>query len=153
MQFLENKIPPPIVAMTMGFAMWVISIYGPTVEIATLPRLVLISTAILLGALFCGFGVISFRRASTTVNPLKPETASSLVTSGIYQVSRNPMYVGFTLFLLAWAIQLGSPLALIGIPAYISYMNRFQVLSEERAMTALFGDEFLQYKSRVRRWL
>jgi protein-S-isoprenylcysteine O-methyltransferase Ste14 len=98
-------------------------------------------------------GVVSFRRAKTTVNPLKPEKASSLVTGGIYKVTRNPMYLGLVLVLLAWAVFLSSAWALAGPVAFVLYMNRFQIEPEERVMGTMFGDNYSEYKARVRRWL
>lgn len=98
-------------------------------------------------------GVASFRRARTTVNPLKPEKASALVMSGIYRYTRNPMYLGLLLALLGWAFFLSNALAFLSLPAFILYMNRFQIAPEERVLAARFGQEFAAYLSKVRRWL
>jgi protein-S-isoprenylcysteine O-methyltransferase Ste14 len=105
------------------------------------------------GAMVCVAGVLSFRRARTTVNPLKPESATSLVIVGIYRYSRNPMYLGFLCGLLAWALVLGSLLALLGLPLFVIYMNRFQIGPEEQSLAKLFGSEYHQYRLKVRRWL
>jgi len=107
----------------------------------------------LLGALTCLAGVRYFRRAKTTVNPMKPESASALVASGIYRYSRNPMYLGFLLMLLGWALWLSNASALLLLPAFVLYMNRFQICPEERALLSLFGPDYMQYRARVRRWL
>jgi len=98
-------------------------------------------------------GVRAFQRARTTVDPLRPEKASALVTSGIYRRTRNPMYVALAIALLGWAIWLGHPLALLGVAAFVAWINRFQIAPEERALRALFGPEFERYCSEVRRWL
>ena len=153
MQLLENKIPPPVVATLFAVSMWVLSKYVSGVAVSDSVRFMFSVVVLLVGAFFCLSGIVSFRRAKTTVNPLKPETASSLVSSGIYQISRNPMYVGFALLLVAWASYLGSPWALLGVLGFVLYMNRFQITPEERALKALFGEEFKAYQSRVRRWL
>lgn len=153
MQILENKVPPPVVALIFALAIWAISIGVPGIEITTPMRILAALIVLFVGTGFCLAGVLSFRRAKTTVNPLKPETASSLVSSGIYRISRNPMYVGFALFLVAWTIYLASPWSMVGVLGYVLYMNRFQIAPEERAMTALFGERFVSYKSKVRRWL
>lgn len=153
MKILENRVPPPVVALMFGLAMWGLSIGIPGIEIVVPIRMIAAGSALIVGIGFCLSGVLSFRRAKTTVNPLKPETASSLVSSGIYRVSRNPMYVGFALFLTAWAIYLASPWSLIGVLGFVLYMNRFQIVPEERAMAVLFGEAFVIYKSKVRRWL
>lgn len=153
MKVLENKIPPPLVGLLIGLGMWVLSTVTPVILLTNIVKSVLVIGFIVLGIFFDLAGIISFRKAKTTVNPLKPNTASSLVTSGIYQVTRNPMYVGFVAFLLAWASFLGSAWALILIPLYMLYIQRFQIAPEERALTALFKEEFTQYKARVRPWL
>jgi protein-S-isoprenylcysteine O-methyltransferase Ste14 len=153
MKVLENKIPPPLVGLLIGLGMWGLSTVTPVILLTNTVKSVLVIGFIALGIFFDLAGIISFRRAKTTVNPLKPNTASTLVTSGIYQVTRNPMYVGFVAFLLAWASFLSSAWALILIPLYMLYIQRFQIAPEERALTALFKEEFTQYKAQVRPWL
>jgi len=107
----------------------------------------------LAGALTCLAGVVSFRRAGTTVNPMKPDSASSLVVSGIYRFTRNPVYLGFLVMLLAWAAALSNVLALVWLPAFVLYVNRFQILPEERVLASRFAHDYAEYSSRVRRWL
>ncbi len=150
---LEHKVPPPIVAVIFGAAMWGASNYLSHIEVNASWRIIAAVVVALIGGFFCIAGVVSFRRAKTTVNPLEPETASSLVSTGIYQVSRNPMYVGFALFLVAWAVYLSSLWILIGVIGFVLYINRFQIAPEERALAALFGVEFEQYKQTVSRWV
>ena len=84
---------------------------------------------------------------------MKPELSSSLVQSGIYTLTRNPMYLGFFLVLVAWAVYLSNALAFLILPVFIAYMNRFQIEPEERALKTLFGDAFTEYATRVRRWI
>lgn len=153
MMILENKIPPPIVAVIFGILMWCVSDGLSDPREIGMVRVAAIFLAILVGALFCLSGVMAFRSAKTTVNPLKPESASSLVKSGIYRFSRNPMYVGFALFLVSWAFYLGSNLTMFGVLGFVLFITRYQILPEERAMIALFGDEFKEYSKTVRRWL
>ncbi|MFQ3324666.1 MAG: protein-S-isoprenylcysteine O-methyltransferase Ste14 [Pseudomonadales bacterium] len=95
---------------------------------------------------------MSFRLAKTTVNPLKPESASSLVVSGVFKISRNPMYVGFALLLLAWCVYLLAPVLLMILLLFMAVITRFQIIPEERAMLKLFGEEFIDYQKAVRRW-
>jgi protein-S-isoprenylcysteine O-methyltransferase Ste14 len=104
------------------------------------------------GALISIAGVISFKKARTTVNPMQPESASSLVVSGIYQRTRNPMYLGFLLLLIGWAFALSNALAFLLVPLFIFYMNRFQIEPEEAALATVFGAEFVTYQARVHRW-
>ena len=98
-------------------------------------------------------GVASFRRASTTVNPTKPGSVSRLVSSGVYRVTRNPMYLGLLLVLAGWAVFLSSAAALIVATTFVPTMNRFQIAPEERALAAIFGAEYAAYRNGVRRWL
>lgn len=153
MHVLETKIPPPIVAVIFGLGMWALAFAAPTVDVSAIARIVVATGIASLAAFFAVAGVVSFRRAKTTINPVNPETASSLVSSGIYGVSRNPMYVGLALLLVAWAMYLSSLWSLVGVLGFILYVNRFQITPEERALTALFSDRFLTYQAKVRRWL
>ena len=98
-------------------------------------------------------GLAHFLRAKTTINPLNPTAASALVVRGVYRFTRNPMYLGMALLLLAWSIYLGNVAALALLPAFVLYMNRFQIAPEERALEARFGAEYSRYCARVRRWL
>ena len=153
MRYLELRIPPPIVGLVVAAAMWVIAsrplIWPPptSVRLSAGVFLLVIGIAIALSA------VIAFRRAQTTVNPLKPETSTSLVSTGIFARTRNPMYLGMLIGLLAWAVYLGSALTLLGPVTFVLYITRFQIIPEEMAMHSLFGSAFSEYSQRVRRWL
>ena len=106
-----------------------------------------------LGVTVSALGILEFRRAKTTANPTRPGSSSSLVTHGVYQYTRNPMYLGFLLVLLGWATATGNLLAFLFLPAFVLYMNKFQITPEERALAGIFGDEFMRYCSLVRRWI
>ena len=153
MRALELKVPPPVVAALMAGAMWGISLVAPLLQVPAFIRVVAAATIVLAGGGFSLAGAISIRRGGTTVNSMKPETTSSLVSSGIYRVTRNPMYVGLLFVLVAWAIFLSTIWALLGPLAFVLYLNRFQIAPEERALSAMFGAGYSAYKSRVRRWL
>ena len=153
MRALELKIPPPLVALLIAAAMWGISLNTPLVDLPAHVRLVAGIAIALAGVATTISGVAAFRRAKTTVNPLKPETSSSLVTSGVYRFTRNPMYVGLVLVLLAWAVFLSSPWGLLGPLAFALYMNRFQIMPEEKILLGMFGTAYSAYQSKVRRWL
>jgi protein-S-isoprenylcysteine O-methyltransferase Ste14 len=153
MQALDLKIPPPVVAALAGGAMWGISLAAPLIDAPGTIRNVAAAILALVGSSFAIAGMISFFLARTTINPTKPETTSCLVRTGIYRISRNPMYVGLLFVLVAWAVYLASAWALAGPVAFVLYMNRFQIAPEERALAALFGTEYSAYASTVRRWL
>lgn len=153
MPSLETKIPPPIVAALLLAPMWLLSLALPQVPVAAPTRIYAAVAVALIGGAFSIAGAIAFRKAKTTVNPLSPEKASTLVTSGVYRVTRNPMYVALLLALVAWAVFLSSPVALAGPVGFIAYVNRFQIEPEERALSTLFGNMYAKYSSSVRRWL
>ncbi|HEX7441619.1 MAG TPA: isoprenylcysteine carboxylmethyltransferase family protein [Caldimonas sp.] len=153
MNSLEVKVPPPAVASGIAVVMWVTSKLAPLLQVPSAPRLGAAAALLLVGIGFSAAGVLAFRRARTTVNPMKPETTSSLVSSGIYRVTRNPMYVGLLFVLIAWAVFLSSAWALLWPAAFVLYISRFQIAPEERALDKLFGSEYADYRARVRRWL
>ncbi len=150
---LENKIPPPIIALVCALLMWGISTFSLEISLPFFVRLSLIIVIFILGLFFIFSGLFSFRRAQTTIDPMKPEAASSLVSTGIYRLSRNPMYVGLVFLLLALLLYLASALSIIGVLVFVLYINAFQIKPEERALMRKFGADFAEYKSRVRRWL
>ena len=153
MAVLDKKIPPLVVVVIAAVGMWALAGVLPGINLPYWPRMSVALLLFLAGAAVCVAGVVEFRRSQTTVDPRKPETTSSLVTSGIYSRTRNPMYAGFTLMLLAWAVYLASLWSVLGVVAFVAYLDRFQIQPEERALAALFGEEFERYKSAVRRWV
>ena len=87
------------------------------------------------------------------MNPIKASAASSLVTGGVYRFTRNPMYLGLSITLMGWAVFLSNPLALLAVPLFVLYMEKFQINPEERVLSSLFGAEYAAYEEKVRRWL
>jgi protein-S-isoprenylcysteine O-methyltransferase Ste14 len=153
MPALDTRIPPPVVGALVAAAMWGLSAVGPQFALAPGLRLAAVALLVAAGVAFDVLALLAFRGARTTVNPLRPERATSLVTGGVYRVTRNPMYVGLALLLLAWAAYLSALLPLAGPVVYVLYITRFQILPEERSLEAVFGDAYAAYRTRVRRWL
>jgi protein-S-isoprenylcysteine O-methyltransferase Ste14 len=106
-----------------------------------------------LGTLIAGAGILAFRRAGTTVDPMRPEKAAAVVATGVYRYTRNPMYLGLALVLFGWGVYLGAPWLLFGPAAFVLFITRFQVIPEERALLARFGADYATYQRRVRRWV
>jgi protein-S-isoprenylcysteine O-methyltransferase Ste14 len=150
---LELRIPPLLLAVIVAVLMWLVATYLPVIRIDRVYSAIVCICLAIAGIVCIVAGVVQFRASSTTVNPTRPDQAATLVTSGIYAYTRNPMYVGMTLLLLGWGICLGSVYALLLPAAFVLYMNRFQIGPEEKALLQLFGPEFMAYKDRVRRWL
>jgi protein-S-isoprenylcysteine O-methyltransferase Ste14 len=153
MKSLELKIPPPAIALLAACAMWLVSRSAPLPGVPDDIAILAAGTLALAGVAIALAGVITFRQASTTVHPGKPQETSALVTSGVYRMSRNPMYLGLLLVLLGLAVLLSSAWSLAGPVAFVLYISRFQILPEERVLLAKFGEAYAGYKSRVRRWL
>jgi protein-S-isoprenylcysteine O-methyltransferase Ste14 len=142
------RIPPPILTLVVALAMW------PTgAGDGPLGRMAAALAAFVFAGAFGLPALRAFRKAATTIDPVRVDRASALVTGGIYRVTRNPMYVSLTLLLAAWAFWLGGWWVWAGPVALVLWLDRFQIPPEERAMEARFGGEYLRYKARVRRWL
>ena len=156
MRTLELKVPPVALVLAAAALMWLAAQLTPfaPVLVAAVPNRVLIALALAgIGLAFAGTGVLAFRKAKTTVNPTTPEATSLVVASGVYGLSRNPMYLGLVLVLSGWAVFLSSLLATLVVPLFVAYMTRFQIIPEERALSTHFGAEYDTYMRKVRRWL
>ena len=153
MKYLENRLPPPFLALALGLAMWGASYAFPPVIAGGPLRYVISALLFALAAAFGAPAVRAFGRARTTIDPVHVDRASAVVTSGVYGLTRNPMYVGLTCLLLSWSAFLTVPWTLVGPLVFVLFIDRFQIVPEERAMAARFGEVYAAYQSRVRRWL
>jgi protein-S-isoprenylcysteine O-methyltransferase Ste14 len=152
MMSLELKIPPVAVFLLCGVGMWLLKSLLPGLGLmvpGSRPIAVLVAG---IGLAIAISGVIAFRTAKTTVDPRYPEKSSAIVTRGIFRRSRNPMYLGLLLVLLGWAVFLRHLLPFAVLPMFVLYMNYFQIIPEERAMQASFGDAYSAYQDQVGRW-
>lgn len=148
LQALETRLPPPILLVVLAAVVWL------------LPGAFYSRVCIAVGVLCLALGLsinawskVMFRSAHTTVNPLHPERSSALVTSGLYRYSRNPMYLGYALVLLGWVMCRGQVLGLFAVALFIGYITVFQILPEERCLSARFQAQYAVYRAEVRRWL
>ena len=152
MAALDLKIPPPLVgvataALMYGMAQWFPSTaFAPPARVGLAALIAVCGVAIDLSAMF------AFHRHRTTVNPLAPDRASVIVSDGVYRFSCNPMYLGMLVLLLAWCVWQGNAAALVGPVLFAAYITRFQIQPEERILLAKFGEPYLKYMGRVRRW-
>jgi protein-S-isoprenylcysteine O-methyltransferase Ste14 len=153
MKSLKLKIPPPIVFFIAIACMWFIELIIPSLSY-TLPFQKTVAMILsIIGGVFGVSSILTFVFSKTTINSVQVDAVSSLVSSGVYSITRNPMYLALLFVLLGWACILSNILALIVIPMYVLYMNYFQIIPEEIALESKYGDKFVQYKTKVRRWL
>jgi protein-S-isoprenylcysteine O-methyltransferase Ste14 len=153
MTSLELKIPPVFV---LGFfaALTALARYYDVLLFRTNKVFDLWAAVPLgIGIAIALLGVIEFKKAQTTVDPIHPEKVSNLVVGGIFRFTRNPMYVGMILGLVGLTSYMGTWFGMVSAALCAGYLTRFQIIPEERAIEALFGDEYRQYKSKVRPWL
>lgn len=150
---LELKIPPVVQVLLVAGLMWALGVMLPSLSFTFSASWLVALLLVLAGAAFALFGVLEFRSAGTTVDPRVPDQSASLVVSGVYRVSRNPMYAGFLFMLTGWGFFLGNIASFLLLPVFVIYMNRFQILPEERYMREKFGENYRQYEAAVRRWV
>ena len=148
---MNNKIPPPLLTLFFGCCIYFSKNFFLTINTQALTLLSYVLFLFGFGTLFTA--ARSFKEHNTTINPIKIETASSLVVSGIFNYSRNPMYLGMALILLGLSLKFNLIGGLIFTALFILFITNFQIKPEEKAMQKIFGEEFVNYKNKVRRWL
>ena len=148
---MNNRIPPPIVTFICGITIYYSRSFFNQFLSYSNDR---ISLFLLILGLFVFISAVrSFRKQKTTVNPLEPKQASSLVISGIFKYSRNPMYLGMLIVLLSLSFKFNLLGGIVISLFFYLFITRFQIFPEEEAMNELFGDEFIKYSNRTRRWI
>lgn len=146
-------IPPPILMLLLAALAWVAAHRWPQWRLDWPSAGMFGAVVACIGLAFNVAPKFAFRRARTTVNPLRPDAVTQMVTGGPYRITRNPMYVGHALMLAGWTVALAHPIALATVPAYVAWIDRLQIPPEEAALAARFPRDFADYRRRVRRWL
>ena len=148
---MNNKIPPPIIALVCALG---ILFSKPFFREYSNVNNSSISILFFLIGIACFFFAIKlFKKHNTTISPLKPEKATSLIVSGIYMYSRNPMYLGMLFILISTSIRFNIIGGIISISSFIIYITKFQIIPEEEQLKRIFGEKFLNYKKKTRMWL
>lgn len=152
---MKLRLPPAIVGLVCAVLMRVASGVAGRLSVSIPPLLSagLITLCVISGLVISWMSLDAFYRARTTTHPMWPDRATALVTHGIYRYTRNPMYLGMALLLVAWAVYLANLAALVGVALFVAYITRFQILPEERALSRIFKEEYEVYRRSVRRWL
>lgn len=153
MKYFELKIPPLLVFVIFAGLMWLTPLAFELEKVHLQYNHIYLFSFLSLALIILFISAYSFKKAHTTVNPIKPNNSSSLVTTGIYRFTRNPMYVSFTLLLISWGVFLATMETLVFIPLFIAYINFFQIIPEEKALLGIFGQPYSDYKNKVRRWV
>ena len=148
---MNNKIPPPIVTLAFGLMIYFSRNIFP--DINNIIFYVLSLFFIILGPFVLISAVRSFKAEQTTINPININNASSLVISGVFKYSRNPMYLGMVFILLALSFGFNLVGGILFTSIFIVYITKFQIIPEEAAMKRIFGEDFNKYKNETRRWI
>ena len=146
-------IPPPVVAAIVGILMWAVTVTLPFGQVEWPLRMALASALLVAGVLLIAVAAAQFFAAKTTINPMRPARASHLITTGVFALSRNPIYLADLLMLCALAVWLGNVFNAALPLLFVCYIRRYQIAPEEHALTQCFGEAYQAYCSRVRRWL
>ena len=150
---MRLRIPPVVQVLFFSSAMLVISRYAIKASFSFTGINEFALTSLIAGVVMIGSGIVTFRKAKTTVSPLHPDQASSLVTMGIYQYTRNPMYFGLLLILFSFGLYLLNLASMFVLPIYVWFISKYQIMQEEEALYKVFGDDYKNYQGRVRRWI
>lgn len=153
MKFLELKVPPVMVLIVFVFAMTGVSAAVPAGQFSIPGAEWLLMGFMAVGMMVTLLGIEALGKARTTLDPRFPDKAEQLVVSGVYRISRNPIYLGLFLMLVSLAVYLSNTVAFLLLPLFIIYMNYFQIMPEEKFMSEKFGEAFHEYKVLVRRWI
>lgn len=150
---LKLKIPPPVYALLIVGLMWLLHTMIPVYQWAHAPWNKAGFVFVAVGLCIDLWAVGLFFKAKTTINPLKPDNSQNIVDTGLYRYTRNPMYLGMLFSLVGIAIWFGSVSVLLGLPLFVLLITTQQIIPEEQTLTKKFGQEYLDFKNRVRRWL
>ena len=145
------KIPPPILVMILVSSNYFSS---KKIDLIHLPNQDLISIIILLiGILILINPIFKFIKSKTTIDPIKFKKVNKLIISGIYKYSRNPMYLGLLMIVISTSIFFLNILSITTPFLFYCWINRFQIKREEIFLTEKFGEEYMSYKIKTRRWI
>ena len=147
---LETKVPPPLITLIC-----ILIIYFFEKEFIFFEdwNIYISGFFLLWGLIIIAFAVFKFAKTKTTVDPTKPSKTSSLVISGIYRITRNPMYLGMLFLIISFTFYKLSLAGAIVIPSFIFYINKYQIEPEEYEMRKKFGENFEDYCKKVDRWI
>ncbi|NND80584.1 MAG: isoprenylcysteine carboxylmethyltransferase family protein [Maribacter sp.] len=149
---MSLKLPPVLIFLLFSIVMFLLARFLPFGDFQFFGRNNLVLFLMGMAVLIAIISLSQFFSRKTTIDPRTPFKTTKLVTRGIYKYSRNPMYLAILLVLLAWGLWLGNAFNTLVAAGFVGYMNKFQIKPEEQALTTIFGKEYEQYCTQVRRW-
>lgn len=147
------QFPPALQIIIAAGVAWLLALYFPIFLFSGFAAMIVAIVSAIAGTAFLIIALKLFSKNDTTINPLDPTKAQNLVVEGVYRITRNPMYLGLALLLVAWCFYLGAVGAFLAIPLFVFTMNELQIKREERALIEKFGEEYRTYTQQVRRWI
>ena len=148
---MKTKISPPVLAVSMIGLVYLSTLLFEPITFDYQGALSILLVIIGLACALPSFRL--FSRHKTTISPFTPSETAVLLTEGMYRYSRNPMYLGLLLLIISSIIWVGSWLGILISLIFISIMNSLQIIPEEDALLEIFGEEYTEYKKKVRRWI
>ena len=145
------RVPPPLIYVVLFGLGLILHQIVPFTFSPVIPARVAALIFLGAGVLLATWSNILFRRAHTSLVPIKPSTA--LVVRGPYRLTRNPMYLGLLCVYIALALWFGVVWALVLVPLVVLAVQRLAIAKEERYLEQKFGDAYRQYRTHVRRWI
>jgi len=150
---MKLKIPPLVQLFFSAILMWIVSIYGDHFGFNFKYNNEFALFCLTAGTVIIGLSIVTFNMAETTITPLRPAKVSNLVKTGIYQYTRNPMYLGLLLILFSIGCYLQNLASMFVLPIFVWFISQYQIMPEEEALQKVFGDDYKNYQYRVRRWI
>ena len=141
-------VPPPVIFIGCALIMaYLPNLYPFSINVLIAYLMVLVSSAIAF------FSLWQFHKSKANINPIHLEKSNVFVVNGIYRFSRNPMYLSLAGLLVGWAVYLQSAVSFLGVVLFIYLITQWQIKPEEYWLEKKFGESYLAYKKKVRRWI
>ncbi len=152
---MEAKIPPDLILLGCGTLMWLLAKYLPGFGFEIGYHVPLSGMVLLAGLVIIFMAKANLTKHCTTEQPGRHALprATTLVITGVYRFSRNPIYLGMAILLIGWAMMLMNWIGIIGVIVFVAFITRFQIIPEEKMLERIFTGEYKRYRSRVRRWI
>lgn len=150
-RLIPRKIIPPVYFLLALMLMVLLAYYAPVSHLIYIPLRAFGGLLIVTGLTVTAYSANTFRQAGTPIKPFEPPVR--LVTDQLYRFSRNPMYLGMMIVLVGTWILLGKLSPVIVIPVFFFIIQEGFIKYEEKFLEEKFGDEYLEYKDRVYRWI